>query len=466
MKKFISYIVLICFSLLSHAQDLTGTWSGSIHLNPEKHIQFQFHFQAENEGYSTQVDIPSQRVMGITPKSTTFSNGELQVDMSNLGMVYHATYNPETIQLVGKVTEGPNSFELNLTRGKSELPVGPTRPQEPSPPYPYREEQVVVDHPEAGITLSGTLTLPDSKGPFPAVILISGSGPQDRDETLAKHKPFWVLADYLTRQGIAVLRYDDRGVGKSTGDHSLATTEDFAMDALHAVRFLSQHAQIDSLHIGLIGHSEGAIIAPMVANRSTTVAFMVLLAGTGIPGSEVSLMQSIAFRPFPVPDEEAYAKAIREAIAIAGSSKELPQINAELTQHYQTHIRPILLPIVGSEAQVNQMITQLIEVRTTPWIRYFYHYNPADELEKVKCPVLSLNGSKDVQVPAQINQEGIRKALAKGGNTDVEIRELQGLNHLFQTCETGAMEEYSQIEETMAPKVLEMIAHWVKAQVK
>jgi alpha/beta superfamily hydrolase len=335
------------------------------------------------------------------------------------------------------------------------------RPQEPIKPYSYFEENVSFTNKDANITLAGTFTRPNGNKKYPVAILISGSGPQDRDETISKHKPFLVLADYLTKQGIAVLRYDDRGFGASTGNHSNATTYDFALDVISAMDYLRTRDDVDANKIGLIGHSEGGIIAPLVANKSKDVAFIISLAGTGISGTELSVIQSKTMRPFPVPDEVVYEKAIREAIEIAKQKKDVSEIKPELKAHYNETIAPILKNLGVPNGKMNEIITSLVAMRTTKWVRYFYDYNPADEYEKVNCPVLSLNGSLDTQVEAKINQDGLREALVKGKNKDYEIIELVGLNHLFQNAKTGKMDEYSDIEETFSPKVLNLISDWI-----
>ena len=258
-----------------------------------------------------------------------------------------------------------------------------------------------------------------------------------------------------------MLRYDDRGFGKSTGDQSVATTKDLAYDVISAIEYLKNRKDIGD--IGLIGHSEGAIIAPMVANLNKNVSFVVMLGGTGISGSEVSLYLAKKTRSFPVQDEVAYDLAIRKAIKIAASNKDLTEIKKELKVHYNEAIVPMLKPIINSEEKIEEIITNLIEIRTTPWNRFFYNYNPADELEKMSCPVLVLNGSKDQQVEPKVNQQGIKNALNKGHNKDFKITELPNLNHLFQECKTGEMDEYSSIEQTIAPSALNQIADWILA---
>jgi pimeloyl-ACP methyl ester carboxylesterase len=308
------------------------------------------------------------------------------------------------------------------------------------------------------------LTLPRSGGPFPAVLLITGSGPQDRDETIFGHKPFLVLADYLTRRGVAVLRVDDRGVGGSTGNVQDATSADFADDVLAGVEFLRGRKEINASQIGLLGHSEGGIIAPLVASRSRDIAFIVLLAGTGLPGDEILYQQAAAILKLTGADAESLArqKALQERMFVV-LRQEKDRAAAE------TKLRAAvagLTPKAGKEeksevVEAQPLLEGQIQMALTPWFRHFLDYDPRPALRKVTCPVLALNGEKDVQVDARANLRAIEAALREGGNKDVTTQELPNLNHLFQTCKTGSVSEYSAIEETLAPVALETIAKWI-----
>jgi len=465
MKTNIITICLFFLTLTVVSQNITGIWNGAIEVDKDKKFNFIFNIEEDGKTYQTTVDIPTQRVNGIKAINTLVKGDNLIIDLSNVGMKYSGKFNAENNTINGKIVEGLNSFSLNLSRNSVLGTPKLNRPQEPLKPYSYIEEQVSFVNKDANVTLAGTFTRPKENKKYPVAILINGSGPQDRDETISQHKPFLVLADYLTKQGIAVLRYDDRGFGASTGNHSNATTYDFALDVISAMDYLRTRDDVDVNKIGLIGHSEGGIIAPLVANKVNDVAFIISLAGTGISGTELSVIQSKTMRPFPVPDEAVYEKAIREAIEIAKQNKDISVIKPELMEHYNETIAPILKNLGVPETKIKEVISGLVAMRTTKWIRYFYNYNPADEYEKVNCPVLSLNGSLDTQVRAKINQNGLRKALIKGKNKDFEIIELEGLNHLFQNAKTGKMDEYSDIEETFSPKVLKIIADWILKRV-
>ncbi len=301
--------------------------------------------------------VPTFDVSGIKPKATTFENGILSIDGSNVGLKYEGTLNETTEQIEGSYTEGGAVLSLVLKKGNPKMATL-KRPQMPVKPYPYFEEEVVFENTEANIVLAGTFTRPEGNNKFPVVILISGSGRHDRDASIPTHKPFLVLSDYLTRKGIAVLRFDDRGFGKSTGDYSKSTTADFAQDVLSAVSYLKSRKDIDSTQIGLIGHREGGIIAPLAANQSKDISFIVTLAATGIPVSEAAIMQSKTLRPFPVLDEEAFEKNVRKAIKIASSDVEVSQKRKELSAHNNTYLTPILKSLGATDENISKFINK------------------------------------------------------------------------------------------------------------
>jgi len=284
--------------------------------------------------------------------------------------------------------------------------------------------------------------------------LITGSGPQDRDESLLGHKPFLILSDYLTRHGIAVLRADDRGTAKSTGVFATATTADFATDTEAGIAYLKTRAEVDPHKIGLIGHSEGGVIAPMIAARNKDVAFIVMMAGTGVPGDQILVAQGEAIQVAGGKSPEQAAKDAakeKEMLTLVETEKDQAVLEKELKEKLAGDV---------PEAQIGVQIKQI----TSPWFRYFLTYDPATALRKVTCPVLAINGEKDTQVPPKLNLPAIRKALEEAGNKHFEVDELPGLNHLFQTAKTGAPAEYSEIEETMSPVALEKISSWILKQ--
>ncbi len=336
----------------------------------------------------------------------------------------------------------------------------PDRPQEPLPPFPYRTEEVTFENAAAGITLAGTLTMPSQGAGFPAVVLLTGSGPQNRDEALFGHKPFLVLADHLTRRGIAVLRFDDRGVGSSEGSQTGATSADFATDADAALDYLRTRPGIDHTATGLAGHSEGGLIAFIAAaHHPEKVAFVVSMAGPGVKGEEISVMQTedIIFARGTAPDaaKMAAAKQRRDLALIFGNTKEFVEANVD-------SLASVIAPGFGFLTDdLKKQVRGQIVASNTPWWRFFATHDPAADLEKITCPVLAVNGDKDLQVRSSVNLPAIRAALERGGNTTVETIVYPNLNHLFQTTETGDIEEYGLIEETFSPQVLNDIADWI-----
>lgn len=439
--------------------DITGAWSGVLEVQGTQ-LRLVFHIAATEEGYSATFDSPDQGGKDIPVAKTTFVDAELTLEMKNIGATYTGTLEDGVFD--GTFEQGLQSLPLKLSRDEAVLER--KRPQEPSRPYSYGEEAVSVKNISAEITLAGTLTLPATPGPHPAVVLISGSGPQNRDEEVFGHRPFLVLADHLTRQGIAVLRFDDRGVGESTGDFSTATSLDFASDAASIVAYLKTRADIDTARIGLIGHSEGGIVAPMVAARFEDISFMVLLAGMGVTGSELSLEQARSMRGYEVSDEEAYARFTRKLVDIAASTVPLDDKRAALAAHYRT-IEPVLRTMLPEGVPVDAFIAQRVERMSSPWQQFFVMYDPAVDLEKISIPVLSLSGSRDVQIVPGPNQAAIAAALRRAGNPDVVIRELPGLNHMFQECATCTMTEYPRLEQTFSPVALAAISDWINARI-
>ncbi|MDO8896715.1 MAG: alpha/beta fold hydrolase [Bacteroidales bacterium] len=464
MKKILAILSLLLITTSGFSQELEGVWNGNLEVQSGRKLLFIFQISKTADKLESEIAIPSQDVKGIKPTLITFEDNTLFIDASNVGFKYTGKWNDTSGNIEGTFQEGVNKVPLVLTKEIIEE-VKLNRPQEPIKPYPYQEEEVKFENQRDKITLAGTLTLPrpSCKKP-PVVILISGSGAQDRDESFAGHKPFLVLSDYLTRNGIAVLRYDDRGFGESTGNFAEGTNAGFATDVLSAIDFLKNRTDIDTKKIGLVGHSEGAIIAPMVANQSKEVAFIVMLAGTGTAGKEVSLTQAVDYRNFPVANEKQYEAYVKRAIEIASSEKKTDIVKVELTAFYQNS--EILTSLLPPNVDKDEFIENLVSTRTTPWIRYFYNYNPANEIRKIKIPALALYGSNDTQVPSKYHLEPVKDALAESKSKKYEVVLLEGLNHLFQESKTGRISEYAQIEQTFAPEALEIIGGWILKQTR
>jgi uncharacterized protein len=343
------------------------------------------------------------------------------------------------------------------------------RPQNPKKPYPYESREVTYENPRAGIKISGTLTLPSGKKKVPAVLLITGSGQQDRDETLLGHKPFLILADYLTRKGVAVLRVDDRGIKGSTGNFAQSTSSDFADDVKSGIDFLKSCSEIDQKKIGLIGHSEGGLIAPMVASQSKDVAFIILMAGPGLNGKEITIGQHIAQIKARTTDQKIIDREttfIRNYTDIILNTKSEKEKSEKLKAEFEKYIGDLSDKEKASIVKPDIYIRQKVQSSMLPWLKYFLAYEPAPALKMIACPVLAINGEKDLQVLCDVNTSAIDSALKTGGNKDYTVKKMPGLNHLFQKCNTGLGEEYAFIEETINNDALEAIGNWVIEKTK
>jgi len=433
--------------------DIDGAWMGSLDLGAMK-LRIVFHIVNTEDGLVSTLDSPDQGQKGMPTTSTTRNGASLKIEAKAIGGVFEGKIAPDLQSIDGTFTQLGAPHPLLLKRVKDQAELELRRPQNPVKPYPYREEEVAYDNKLQNVTLAATLTIPPGKGPFPGVVLITGSGPQDRDESLLGHQPFLVLSDYLTRHGIAVLRADDRGTARSTGNFSTATTADFATDVEAGVTYLKARSEVDPRKIGLIGHSEGGVIAPMVAARNKDVAFIVMMAGTGVPGDQVLVAQGEAIQVAGGKNPEQAAKDAakeRDLLTLVETEKD----NAVLEKTLKEKLAGDM-----PEAQIGLQIQQV----TSPWFRYFLTYDPATALRKVTCPVLAINGSLDKQVLPSQNLPPIRNALQESGNKHFEVDELPGLNHLFQTAKTGAPSEYAEIEETMSPVALEKMATWILNQ--
>lgn len=432
---------------VSHAQ-YAGDWSGNLQAGGVE-LPIVFHISQTKGNYAATMDSPKQQAFGLKVKSVSATAEKIVLDMSDMGILYEGKLRSDS--LLGIFSQAGRITALNLTRGVK-LAEKPHRPQEPKPKYPYSIQDVTFPNEKVGIRLAGTLTMPKGKGPFPAVVLVSGSGPQNRDEEVLDHKPFWIIADYLTKKGIAVLRYDDRGVAGSGGVFSTATSADFASDAAAALDHLRKQPKINLAKTGIIGHSEGGMIAPMVAANDNKVGFIVLLAGPGVPIDKLMMKQTElgAISGGATPEEIAESQAMNaRCYAILRKEPDNDKARAQLTA--------VLAPKIDDADALKSTCDMLV----SPWFRYFIAYDPQPVLEKVKCPVLAINGDKDQQVTSAENLAGIRESLTKGGNKKFEIHEAKNKNHLFQTTLLGLPSEYGSLEETFSPEILELMTDWI-----
>jgi len=439
------------------ASSAAGHWEGAIDI-PSLTLVVKVDLTA-GQAWSGAIDIPQQSAKGL-PLDKIAVDGD-HVRFSIAGIPGDPTFDGrlDKGEIRGTFTQGPGSYPFHLGR---EAVKAPRRPQEPQPPFPYTEEEVTYQN--GDIRLAGTLTLPPGPGPFPAVLLITGSGAQNRDEELLGHKPFLIIADHLARAGIAVLRIDDRGIGGSTGTVSDSTTEDFAGDVLAGVRFLQTRPRIAKDRIGLLGHSEGGLIAPLAASRSTDVAFIILLAGPGVPGSEIIPAQVERIDRAEGLDAELahkQAELTRAALALARTENDRAALRTKLEKFFAENPDAMDTKAVESIGGVQKFLDLQVLTLSSRWFRFFYDYDPRPALHKVRVPVLAVNGELDTQVPAEQNLPAIEQALREGKNPDVTVHRMPGLNHLFQTAKTGSPTEYATIDETMSPAVLDLVTQWI-----
>ncbi|MEN3326503.1 MAG: uncharacterized protein V7638_1310 [Acidobacteriota bacterium] len=463
--KFFAFILIITSAAAAAAQvaapDIEGNWFGTLDAGGAK-LRVALKIKKSGDSYTAKLDSLDQGANDLPIDSIVLNGNKLSFSATNLGANYEGTLNTAGDEITGTFKQGTATIPLVFKR-MAEAPKY-NRPQEPKEPYPYTQEEVSYRNQKDNIKIAGTLTLPRGTGPYPVVLLITGSGSQDRNETIAGHRPFLLLADYLTRNGIAVLRVDDRGIGSTDVGLLSATSENFVEDVLAGVNFLKQRKEIDPKMIGLIGHSEGGMIAPMVAARSNDVSFIVLLAGPGQRGEDIVYSQTelilkaqgahvdttrhtlaLTKRINAILKTETDEKRIEQRIGeeIAAYDRTLPDLQKQLFE-----------PAAGA-------VKAAMPIYKTAWYRYFVMFDPQPVLKNVKVPVLALNGELDLQVPAKENLELIGAGLKAGGNEDVTLKLFPKLNHLFQTAQTGLPTEYAQIDETMSPEVLKTISDWI-----
>lgn len=458
--------LILALSVLSvFAQDPAGTiegsWLGTLEVGGVK-MRLVLKVAKTTDGYTAKLDSIDQGAKDLPIDAISLEGNELRFSAPQFGMSYQGTIDKNRSEVNGTLKQFAASTPFVFKRVGEILMK--KRRQDPERPYPYTEEEVGYRNLKDNVKLAGTLTFPRGGGEFPAVLLITGSGPQDRDSTVAEHRPFLVLADYLTRKGIAVLRVDDRGTGGSDVGSLSATAENLVGDVLAGVEYLKSRKEIDAQRIGLIGHSEGGMIAPLVATRSKDVAFIVMLAGMGQTGEEVILTQLELLQRKSGVRPETIAQAIDFQKSLFTIIKSEPdnllaeaKINEMLAKRKSGMNGRQLQEFVRVEADVKAGLPVLL----SPWYRYFLSYDPRPTLEKVGIPVLALNGDNDLQVSAKENLALISAALKAGKNKHFAVKSFPQLNHLFQTSQTGLPNEYGAIEETISPAVLETIASWI-----
>jgi pimeloyl-ACP methyl ester carboxylesterase len=444
---------------LSPAASAAGHWEGSV-VVAGQNLTARVDLRSEGETLTGTVDFPQQNALGL-PMQNASQQG------SNVHFEVLAA--PNTAVFDGQMT-GADSIEGEFSQAGYTGEFGLTRKAVATPqPVPYREEEVKFSN--GDVTLAGTLTLPQGSGPHPAVVLISGSGAENRDEEVFGFKIFGVLADALTRKGIAVLRYDDRGVGGSSAGAAEDTSETYAGDAAAAVQYLKGRSEIDPGHVGLLGHSEGGIIAPMVAVRSPDVSFIILMSGPGVPGSRIveeqaRLISEAAGTPATSLKEQAELQKRSIDAALTGQGWDV--VKADLMAWYKKEAAKMPEEQRKALGDVDQWAERAVGAQVTalqsPWMQFFLSHDPAPVLEKVTVPVLALFGGLDLQVPAEENRDAVVKALEQGGNKDVTVKLFPDANHLYQKAVTGSPAEYASLKPEFVPGFLETIGDWILAR--
>jgi pimeloyl-ACP methyl ester carboxylesterase len=440
---------------------LVGTWVGDLKVGAVV-LRLVFNVSVSGGSLGATMDSPDQGARGIPVSRVAITGTDVVFEVKAAGGAYAGTLAADGSSIDGAWKQSGQNFAVTLTRQEGAFVLD--RPQEPKAPFPYTSVDVIFQNAKANVQLSGTLTVPQGPGPFPAVVLVTGSGPQDRNEALLGHKPFLVIADFLTRNGIAVLRYDDRGVGMSKGVFATATTLDFADDAEAAFTFLAARPEVDKRRVGIAGHSEGGLIAPLIASRNPGVGFIVLLAGPGLPGDQLLLLQAEAIARASGADEKSIASSRdlnAELYAIARKESDPAVIAAQGRKALEDALAAQASLSESDKAEARKGIDKALADLSTPWFRTFLALDPAVYLRAVHIPVLALNGTRDLQVPADADLAAIDAALKSGGNTGGRIMKMQGLNHLFQHAGTGLPDEYGKITETFAPEALAAIRDFV-----
>jgi pimeloyl-ACP methyl ester carboxylesterase len=453
MKKSFFLFVFVLFFTPFFGQEILGSWAGELAIQGTK-LPIIFNVKSNEAGLTTTMDSPAQKAKDIPVAKTTFDKTELTIDASNLGILYKGTLLNDKIE--GIFSQGGMSLPLVLSKKKEA-----SRPQTPTAPFDYTSEEVTFINPIDLNTLAGTLTTPKNKKNVPVVILITGSGQQNRDSEIFGHKSFWVVADDFTKKGIAVLRLDDRGIGGSNkGNNTTPTSQNFATDINAAVNFLALKG---FKNIGLAGHSEGGMIAPVVASQNNKVKFVISLAGPGIPIEELLQLQSRAVAKLDGASEadlKMNEELNRKLYAIIKNPKS-SDLKTEIKTILLEDLKKIPKEQLPPESEIEKMLENEAKQISNPWFVYFLKFNPDDYWSQLKIPVLALNGSLDAQVTSKENLAGIKSSLEKAKNKSFEIVELPNLNHLFQEAKIGSVAEYAELEQTISPAVLDKMSSWI-----
>ena len=449
----------------TQAGGFAGRWEGHIDVVGTR-LVIVVNVADEGPALKATIDIPQQMAKGLPLTNVRYESPKVHFELpAGPGLaVFDGTLKEGTITGTFEQAGVKGTFELQRPGAATNEPAAPAEP-----PPPYKQEEVKIQ--SGMVTLAGTLTLPPSAGPFPAVVLITGSGPQNRDEEVFGLKPFRMIADHLTRQGVAVLRCDDRGIGGSTGSTSQASSADFADDALAGVQFLKARPEIDKARIGLLGHSEGGLVAPIAASRSADVAFIVLLSGPAVTGERIMLAQAqLLMRAGGAREEQIRRNAeIQKRIFAAvrtglGWDEAAAMLRTDIKAGLDALPEAQRKALPDQEAFIKSRVDAQLTMPRTPWFKYFLDYDPAPTLAKVKCPVLAIFGELDLQVPVGLNRDAMEQALKSGGNRQHELHVLPRANHLYQDAKTGGVQEYTILKKEFVPELLPLLTSWILKQ--
>jgi len=474
MKRFFIAVILIVCYVSSHAQSIIGNWEGAADVGGQK-LKAVFHIAKENDQYTVSFDSPDQHAFGLRCDGLTISGDSLSISMKVIGGSYKGKWNGAD-DISGNLLQGGQAFILPLKKVSSTVAAMPAaKPQTPKGPFNYIIQEVEYENTLQHVHLGATLTKPLVGTKFPVVLMITGSGPQDRDETIGMHKPFWVIADYLTRHGIAVLRVDDRGIGKSTGNFAGSTSADFATDVMAGIDYLKTRRDVDVTKIGLMGHSEGGMIAPYVAARDKDVAFIVTLAGSFTGGRALNDFQNTLPMERSGASKEMIASFLQlhhalvaDAVAVNTDAVYNEAIQQTYFDWKKTQTPEMAQSLIkGQDANVITELQKNYTAFRNPWWRFVFSYDPATDLQKLNIPALALNGEKDEQVEPKADLAVFNEALKKSNSKSYKSIEIPGVNHLFQHCKAcGSIPEYLALDETFDPATLAIICDWIKEQIK
>lgn len=474
MKKIFLFSVLFFFVLLypsktfgqSEFRKMDGSWQGFI-VNEKDTFVLVFDVDSESKT-PVLMTFPYVAMEDVRPQGLRFANDTLRLSVSALAARIQLVYKNEN-EMDGFWIASNSKDTLSLQMQKTNHPLRINRPQTPKEPFPYSSEIIIVQNKKAKVSIEGTLTLPQGKGPFPCVILVTGSGPQDRNSEILMHKSFWVIADYLSRHGIAVFRYDERGVGKTTGNFSTSTSYDFTDDLLAVYTHLRKHKNLNKKQIGLAGHSEGGLVCAMAAAKNKNVGFYISLAGPAVRGSEILLEQSKQLFMVSGKDEEyvnfeyAFRKKIFEMFHSISDSQKFAEAMREYFEKTMTEISEEK----AKEHNISKPFAEMWIIQlSSPWMKEFMSIDPANYLRKMKCPVLVMIGEKDFQVPHYQNLPIYENIFSESKHPNYTLLKMPQLNHLFQTANTGSISEYGRIEETFSPMALETMKDWILKTIK